>query len=150
MTREISAEAKDVMDRAQRENLLREKIASAKKLMQVEQEALKELGRLERMPEVVLEHSMVATRLYGLAEPPWNVATDERIDLTKARVVLAADDHGLEKVKKRVLAYLAVPKLNPHGKSPHLGLGRSAGCRQDQAAPLFYQVGAALYQNPPQ
>ena len=63
---------------------------------------------------------MVRNRLDWLAELPWSVATDERIDLDKARGVLDADHHDLEKVKKRILEYLAVRKLNPRGKSPIL------------------------------
>ena len=102
------------------------------------------------MPEVVLEHSMVPTRLDGLAESPWSVATDERIDMTKARVVLAADHHDLEKVKKRVLEYLAVPKLNPQGKSSILCFIGPPGVGKTKQHPFFVRVSAALHQNPPQ
>lgn len=105
--------------------------------MQVEQEALKELGRLERMPEGVPEHSMVRTRLDWLAEPPWSVATEERIDLTKARVVLDADDHDHEKVRKRVLEYLAVRERNSQGKSPILCFVCPPGVGKTKQAPFF-------------
>lgn len=110
--------------------------------MQVEQEALKELGCLERMPEGVPEHSMVRTRLDGLPEPPWSVATEVRIDLTKARVVLGADHHDLEKVKKRVLEYLALRQLKPQGKSPILCFVGPPGVGKTKQAPFFSQGSA--------
>jgi ATP-dependent Lon protease len=72
------------------------------------------------MPEGAAESSMVRTYLDWLAELPWSVATEERIDLKQAREILDADHHGLEKVKKRILEFLAVRKLNPSGKSPIL------------------------------
>ena len=83
------------------------------------------------------EHSMVRTPLDGLAEPPWSLATEERIDLTKARVVLDADHHDFEKVKKRVLEYLAVRKLNPQRKTPILFFVGPPGVGKTKQHPFF-------------
>ncbi len=80
----------------------------------------KELKRLERMPEQGAEYSMLRTYLDLVAALPWSTLDAERIDIEKAREVLEADHYGLDKIKKRILEYLAVRKLNPHGRSPIL------------------------------
>ncbi len=144
LSQKIGTETKDAMDKAQREYFLRQqlktiqkelgegegngpeieelrrKIQSAQMPPEVEKEALKELARLERMPDGAAEYSMVRTYLDWMIELPWNIATEEQIDLAKAREALDADHHDLEKVKKRILEFLAVRKLNPTGKSPIL------------------------------
>lgn len=144
LTKKIGTEAKDSMDRSQREYMLREqlkairkelgesegkatefdelkrKVAAAKMSEQAEQEALKSVARLERMAEGAPEYSMVRSHLDWLLDLPWNVTTEENIDLAKARAVLDADHHDLAKVKKRLIEFLAVRKLNPQGKSPIL------------------------------
>ena len=144
LTKKIGTEAKDAIDKSQREYLLREqlkaiqkelgesegkaaefeelrkKIAEAKMPPQAEQEALKSIGRLERMSEGAPEYSMVRSHLDWLVDLPWSVSTEESIDLANARSVLDADHHDLDKVKKRILEFLAVRKLNPQGKSPIL------------------------------
>jgi ATP-dependent Lon protease len=86
----------------------------------VEKQARKELKRLERMPEAAAEHSMVRTYLEWMIELPWSVEGEETIDIAEARRILDEDHYGLEKIKKRILEYLAVRKLNPSGKSPIL------------------------------
>src|SRR5438093_5140536 len=86
----------------------------------VEREALKELARLERIPEMAPEYSLMRTYFDWLVELPWSIVTKEEIDLPKAREILDADHYGLEKVKKRIIEFLAVRKLMPHGKSPIL------------------------------
>ena len=63
---------------------------------------------------------MLRTYLEWLAELPWSVTTEDRIDIAAARDVLNDDHYGLDKVKRRILEYLAVRKLNPEGKSPIL------------------------------
>jgi ATP-dependent Lon protease len=99
---------------------LKKKITEAKMSEQAEQEALKSLARLERMAEGAPEYSMVRSHLDWLLDLPWNITTEENIDLAKAREVLDADHHDLAKVKKRLIEFLAVRKLNPKGKSPIL------------------------------
>src|SRR5689334_10255140 len=87
---------------------------------EVEKVARKELKRLERMPEAAGEYSMIRGYLEWLIELPWKDEAQPAIDITAAREVLDDDHYGLEKVKRRVLEYLAVRKLNPEGKSPIL------------------------------
>jgi ATP-dependent Lon protease len=87
---------------------------------EVAQQAAKELRRLENMPEASTEHSMVRTYLDWLAALPWSKLDAENIDIAKAREILDADHYGLEKVKRRILEYLAVRKLNAKGRSPIL------------------------------
>jgi ATP-dependent Lon protease len=95
-------------------------ITEAKMPEEVEKHARKELKRLERMPEGAGENSMVRTYLEWLIELPWAADPEPEIDIVEARRILDADHYGLEKIKKRVLEYLAVRKLNPSGKSPIL------------------------------
>jgi ATP-dependent Lon protease len=99
---------------------LGKKIAEAKMPAEVEDQARKELKRLERMPEASSEHSMIRTYLEWLTELPWEAEPQPPIDIAQARRVLDEDHYGLEKVKRRILEYLAVRKLNPAGRSPIL------------------------------
>src|SRR6476469_1333808 len=87
---------------------------------EVEKQARKELKRLERMPEGAGEHSMVRTYLEWLIELPWKAESESTIDIAQARKILDDDHYGLDKIKRRILEYLAVRKLNPQGRSPIL------------------------------
>ncbi|HYA28653.1 MAG TPA: endopeptidase La, partial [Acidobacteriota bacterium] len=144
LRQKIRAETKESVDKAQREYFLREqlkaikkelgeengkaveieelrnKIAALKAPPEVEKEALRELSRLERMSEISAEHSVIRTFLDWITELPWNILTEEGIDLPIAREILDTDHHDLEKVKRRIIEFLAVRKLNPLGKSPIL------------------------------
>jgi ATP-dependent Lon protease len=82
--------------------------------------AQKELRRLKRMPEAAPDYSMLVTYLEWLTELPWSASTEDRIDIGEARRILDEEHYGLEKIKRRILEYLAVRKLNPNGKSPIL------------------------------
>ncbi|HUN50613.1 MAG TPA: endopeptidase La [Candidatus Sulfotelmatobacter sp.] len=99
---------------------LKTAIAKARLPEEVEKHAQKELARLARMPEGAAEYGMVRSYLEWLAELPWNIEPGEPIDIAKARAILDEDHCGLEKVKRRILEYLAVRKLNPTGKAPIL------------------------------
>ncbi len=99
---------------------LRELITKAGMPEEAEKHALKELKRMERMPEAAGEYSMVRTYLDWLIELPWSKRSDDVIDIAKARKILDDEHYGLEKIKKRILEYLAVRKLNPDGASPIL------------------------------
>ena len=99
---------------------LREQIAKAGMPEEAEQHALKELKRLERIPEAAGEYSMVRTYLDWLIELPWSKRSNDVIDIGKARQILDDEHYGLEKIKKRILEYLAVRKLKPDGSSPIL------------------------------
>jgi ATP-dependent Lon protease len=99
---------------------LEKQIAAAKMPEEVETQAKRELRRLERMPEGAAEYGMVRTYLEWLTELPWSKESSGTIDIGEARRVLDEDHYGLEKVKRRILEYLAVRKLNPSGKGPIL------------------------------
>ena len=99
---------------------LEKAIAAAHMPAEVDEQARKELRRLERMSEASPEYGMVRTYLELLVALPWSHADVEDIDIERARRVLDEDHYGLEKVKRRILEYLAVRKLNPEGRSPIL------------------------------
>lgn len=97
-----------------------EKIGKAGMPKEAEEQARRELKRLERMPEAAAEYGMIRTYMEWLTELPWSRSDPERIDIIEARRILEEDHYALEKVKRRILEYLAVRKLNPDGKSPIL------------------------------
>jgi ATP-dependent Lon protease len=99
---------------------LEKAIDEAKMPEEVDKQARKELKRLQRMPEGAGEYSMIRTYLDWLIELPWKAEPEAAIDIAEARRILDDDHFGLEKIKKRILEYLAVRKLNPSGKSPIL------------------------------
>ncbi|WP_368911221.1 endopeptidase La [Taklimakanibacter deserti] len=99
---------------------LREAVAKAGMSKEAEDQAKKELKRLERMPEAAAEYAMIRTYLDWLVELPWSKMTPDTIDIAEARRVLDEDHYGLSKIKRRILEYLAVRKLNPEGRSPIL------------------------------
>lgn len=84
------------------------------------EQAEKELKRLEMTPTSSPEHSVIVNYLETLADLPWARVSDDVIDLQEARKVLDRDHYGLAKVKKRLIEYLAVRKLNPEGHGPIL------------------------------
>ncbi len=99
---------------------LREQIAKAGMPEDVEKHARKEAGRLAQMSEQSPEYSMVRTYLDWLVELPWRLPEQEPISIDDARRILDEDHFGLPKIKRRILEYLAVRKLNPEGKTPIL------------------------------
>jgi ATP-dependent Lon protease len=100
---------------------LTEKIAKAAMPPEVEKEATKELRRLERMPEGAAEHGIIRTYLDWLTELPWALPEAEKeIDISRAREILDEEHYGLDKIKRRIIEYLAVRKLAPGGKAPIL------------------------------
>jgi len=99
---------------------LAEQIAKAGMPPEVEAQARKELARLQRMSDASGESSMLRTYLDWMVELPWATPPEVPIDLAAARRVLEADHHGLEPVKRRIVEYLAVLKLNPQGRAPIL------------------------------
>jgi ATP-dependent Lon protease len=144
LSQEINRQTKESLEGRQREHLLREQmrtiqkelgegdesqaeiadlakaIEEAKMPEEADKQARKELKRLERMPEAAAEYSMIRTYLDWLIELPWNKESESKIDIAEARRILDEDHYGLDKIKKRILEYLAVRKLNPQGKSPIL------------------------------
>jgi len=99
---------------------LRSKIAEAKMPPEVEKVAQKEVDRLSMMNPAAPEYSVSRTYLDWLIEMPWSKATEDRLDIQEAAAVLDADHYDLEKVKKRILEYLAVRKLKEDMKGPIL------------------------------
>lgn len=97
---------------------LREKIEQAKLPPEVEEKALKELDRLEKMPPMVAEASVIRNYLDWLIDLPWNTETEDRLDIKLAEEILNEDHYGLEKVKERILEYLAVRQLANKMKGP--------------------------------
>src|SRR5579883_1684752 len=144
ITRDITEQTQAALGERQREAVLREQlhqlqkelgegagtggdvaeldkaIAAAHMPAEAEEHARKELKRLERMSEASPEYGMVRTYLDWLVALPWSKSDVEDIDIERARRVLDEDHYGLEKVKRRILEYLAVRKLNPQGRSPIL------------------------------
>ncbi len=95
-------------------------IAKANMPPEADAHAKKELRRYERMPEAAGESGMVRTYLDWLIELPWALPAEKPIDIKEARRILDADHFGLEKIKSRIIEYLAVRKLAPQGKAPIL------------------------------
>ena len=108
-------------DDQQREyNELREKIEKAGMSEEVKKEALRELDRLSKMSPAAAEYTVARTYLDWLVALPWAKRTEAEIDIIKAKEVLDNDHYDLEKVKERILEYLAVRKMKPDIKGPIL------------------------------
>ena len=143
ITRDISKQTQEALGERQREAVLREQIhqlqkelgeddeagdteelakaiAAAKMPTEVDEHARKELKRLQRMNEASPEFGMTRSYLDWMVALPWAKLDSEHIDIESARKVLDEDHYGLDKVKRRILEYLAVRKLNPEGRSPIL------------------------------
>src|SRR5262249_27242908 len=95
-------------------------IAKARMPPEAESHAKKELRRYERMPEAAAESGMVRSYLDWLGELPWSLPEEKPIDIAQARKILEADHICLDKIKSRIIEYLAVRKLAPQGKAPIL------------------------------
>ena len=100
----------------------REKITTAKMPGETEKVALKQLERLKVMQPSSAEYTVTRTYLEWLVELPWAISTEDKLDIPAARDILNADHYDLEKVKKRILEYLAVRKLKTDKKGPILCL----------------------------
>src|SRR5204862_470114 len=99
---------------------LRQKIEAAGMTEEAKKEAERELGRLGRMSPAAAEYTVTRTYQDWLVTLPWSVLTTERVDIAKAREVLDRDHYDLDKIKERILEYLAVLELRPQGKAPIL------------------------------
>jgi ATP-dependent Lon protease len=144
LSHKIQGKVRDSVDKSQREYFLQEQLkaiqtelgredrhddeinelgANIKKARMpenVEAEAVRELNRLSKIPQASPEYSVIRTYLDWMCELPWSVATEDQLDIIKAQSILNRDHYNLKKVKKRILEFLAVRKLNPTGKSPIL------------------------------
>ncbi|AWM02622.1 endopeptidase La [Bradyrhizobium amphicarpaeae] len=144
ISNEIGQKTRASFDERQREAILREQMATIQRQLgegdgkaaevaeltaaiakanmppEADAHARKELRRYERMPEAAGEAGMVRTYLDWLIELPWALPAEKPIDIKAARAILDADHFGLEKIKGRIIEYLAVRKLAPQGKAPIL------------------------------
>jgi ATP-dependent Lon protease len=144
VSRQIDERTREAFDERQKEAVLRERLRQIQKELgetdsssgeieelkqsvkdagmppEVLEQAQRELKRLERMPDSAAEYSMTRTYLDWLLAMPWSKVDPETVDIEHARAVLDQDHFGLEKVKRRILEFLAVRKLNPEGRSPIL------------------------------
>jgi ATP-dependent Lon protease len=116
----LKKELGDVDERAQEIEELQGKIRKARMPIHAKKEANKQLKRLEMMHPDSSEAGIIRTYLDWLVEVPWSKGSRDRLDLKIAKEVLDADHYGLEKVKERILEYLAVRKLNKSTKGPIL------------------------------
>ena len=86
----------------------------------VKKETDRELARLAAVPQVSPEYGVIRAFLETVAELPWNIATNDDLDIDRARRILDRDHHDLQKIKRRILEFLSVRKLNPAGRGPIL------------------------------
>ena len=101
-------------------NELREKIEASGMPDEVKARAIKEVDRMSRIPSASPEVGVIRTYVDWLISLPWNVSTDDRLDIKEAAKILDEDHYGLEKVKERILEYLAVRTLADTIRSPIL------------------------------
>lgn len=118
--RAIKSELGENDQKAEEVEELREKLMSAEMPPEVETEALKQLGRLERMHPDASEASMLRTYLDWLIELPWSLTSSDNLDVTHARKILDEDHYDLSKIKDRILEFLAVRQLKKDMKGPIL------------------------------
>ncbi|WP_347488093.1 endopeptidase La [Desulfoscipio sp. XC116] len=114
----IQRELGEKDDRVAEGEELREKIAKSKLPKEVEEKALKEVERLEKMPPMAAEAAVVRNYLDWLLALPWSKSTRDRLDINMAEKVLDEDHYGLKVVKERILEYLAIRKLAKKMKGP--------------------------------
>jgi ATP-dependent Lon protease len=144
LTQEIGQQTRATFDERQREAILREQMATIQRQLgegdgktqevtelnaaiakaqmpaEAESQARREVRRYERMPESAAEAGMVRSYLDWLIELPWAPPPEKTIDIPQARRILDEDHFGLERIKTRIIEYLAVRKLAPQGKAPIL------------------------------
>jgi ATP-dependent Lon protease len=144
LSHDIGQQTRQAMEGRQREFMLREQLKAIQKELggaddaepgledlkqkldeaglpeEIATQARRELRRLERMPEGATESGMVRSYLEWLTELPWRTEAEAPIDIATARRVLDEDHFDLDKIKRRILEFLAVRKLNPEGKGPIL------------------------------
>jgi ATP-dependent Lon protease len=116
---QIQTQVQSEIDKGQREFFLRQQMKAIQD-EHAQKAADRELSRLEKLPPAAAEHGVIRTYLEWLTELPWAAETEDNLDIPHAREVLDADHYDLEKVKDRILEYLAVRKLKPDSPGPIL------------------------------
>jgi ATP-dependent Lon protease len=117
--RQIQEELGEQDDNAEVDDL-RKKIEDSKMSDEVRAVAKKQLSRMSQMASSSPEYNIARTYVENLLEIPWNVFTEDRLDVSAARAILEAEHSGLDKVKRRILEFLAVRKLAPNKHGPIL------------------------------
>ncbi len=159
--KKIQSRAQEEMGKAQREYFLREQLKAIQKELgeeseeaatinqlreQIEQagmpeeankEALRELSRLEKLPAASPEYSVIRTYLDILVSLPWNKSTGKQIDVAYAREVLDEDHYDLEKIKDRILEYLAVRRLKEERLGSEAGVETTAKDGKEEKTPTW-------------
>lgn len=157
LQQQIASDAQEKISKTQREYILREQLKSIRRELgeedaeqaevqelrnqldaaqlpeEARKEALRELSRLERLPAISPEYGMIRTYLDWMVSLPWNTTTGEAIDLGYARQVLDDDHYDLEKIKDRILEYLAVKKLKSE-RLRHIEDDSTAAVGEDSSA----------------
>lgn len=141
--RQIKSQVRGEMEKHQREFILREQLKAIQRELgeselapevgdlqkrleeanlppEARREADRELDRLRTMPQAAADYQVVRNYLEWLADLPWDKSTEDNLDIDRAEEIMDADHHDLEKVKRRVLDFLAVRKLKPDGRGPIL------------------------------
>lgn len=118
--RAIHRELGEGEDRVQEAEEYKKKIKKARLPKEAEEEALKQVRRMKHMHPDTAESTVIRTYLDWLVEMPWSKSSKDTLDIKRAKTVLDADHHGLDKIKNRILEYLSVRKLNPKMKGPIL------------------------------
>jgi ATP-dependent Lon protease len=116
----IQKELGESDDRTQEIDSLRTRIDESGMPEEARKEALRELDRLAKMPPQAAEYTVARTYLDWLLAMPWKAETTDSVDIPRSRTILDEDHEGLEKIKERILEYLAVKKVKPSGKDPIL------------------------------
>jgi ATP-dependent Lon protease len=116
----IQKELGETDERTQEIDALREKIEAAGMTEEAQKEARRELDRLAKMPPAAAEYTVARTYIDWLVSMPWTQETTDNTDIETAARILDEDHEGLNKIKERILDYLAVKKMRPGGKDPIL------------------------------
>lgn len=116
----IKQELGETDERVQEANEIRNRLKEANLPEEVMKEAEREVGRLEKLPPASPEYNVIRTYLDWILELPWNKSTEDNLDLARAQRILDEDHYDLEKIKERIVEYLAVRKLKKDTKGPIL------------------------------
>jgi ATP-dependent Lon protease len=136
----IQEELGETDEQAAEANELRERIEAADLPEHARKQAERELQRFERLPPQSAEHGVIRTYLEWIVDLPWSVSTEDHLDLTEARAVLDRDHYDIDRIKDRIIEFLAVRKLKPDARSAILcfvgppGVGKTSLGRSIAAA----------------